>query len=103
MQNNAYQTITERSKNFPKQRKPESECVSFCVCAFLAGLSKCFGIRLHEDKRKVLRKEKKNQARQNHDKNFLTQNYYWQSWKQLKTKFTFQLLGIKQLLDNSTP
>lgn len=51
----------------------------------------------------VLRKEKKNQARQNHDKNFLTQNYYWQSWKQLKTKFTFQLLGIKQLLDNSTP
>jgi len=73
MQNNAYQTITERCKNFPKQRKPESECVSFCVCAFLAGLSKCFGIRLHEDKRKVLRKEKKNQARQNHGKNFLTQ------------------------------
>lgn len=58
MQNNAYQTITERSKNFPKQRKPESECVSFCVCAFLAGLSKCFGIRLHED-RSVEKGEKK--------------------------------------------
>lgn len=43
MQNNAYQTITERCKNFPKQRKPESECVSFCVCAFLAGLSKSLG------------------------------------------------------------
>lgn len=28
-------------------------------------------------------------------------NYYWQSWKQLKTTFTFQLLGIKQQLDNS--
>lgn len=75
--------------------------VSFCVCAFLAGLSKCFGIRLREDR--SVEKGEKNQARQNHDKNFLTQNYYWQSWKQLKTKFTFQLLGIKQLLDNSTP
>lgn len=75
--------------------------VSSCVCAFLAGFSKCFGIRLHEDR--SVEKGEKNQARQNHDKNFLTQNYYWQNWKQLKTKFTFQLLGIKQLLDNSTP
>lgn len=91
------------SKNFPKQRKPEAECkhVSFCVCACLAGFSECFGIHLHEDKRKELRKLKKNQARQNHGKNFLTQNYYWQSWKQLKTTFIFQLLSIKHHLDNS--
>lgn len=49
------------SKNFPKQRKPEAECkhVSFCVCACLAGFSECFGIHLHEDKRKELRKLKK--------------------------------------------
>lgn len=47
-------------------------CVFLCLCIFSRALQ-IFGIRLHEDKRKVLRKEKKNQARQNHGKNFLTQ------------------------------
>jgi len=32
--------------------------VSSCVCAVLAGFSKCFGIRLHED-RSVEKGEKK--------------------------------------------
>lgn len=101
---NAYQTITEFAARTSLSKGNQSQNASTCLsvfCAFLAGFSECFGIHLHEDKRKALRKLKKNLARQNQGKDFLTQNYYWQSWKQLKTTFTFQLLSIKQHLDNS--